>query len=129
MSPNYYNTLLQGLSMLNAVAASAQNFKDNPEEVRKRANTVNDVAQIFQNANSEEFSPENWQQFHQHSLQLGETAQLLAEECQKPTAVMQLTGGNLKTLLLQLGDILKNERPEIRGKSFWEKMKERFGKS
>ena len=41
---------------------------------------------------------------------------------------MQLTGGNLKTLFIQLGEVLEGERPEIRGKSFWETIKERFKK-
>ena len=128
MSPNYYNTLLQGLSMLNAVVAGAQTYKDNPDEVKRRANAVKNVAQIFQEATPEEFKPEAWQQFRQLSTQLADTAQQLAEECDNPQQVMRLTGGNLKQIILQIKDVASKETERPHGPSIVETIKKLFKK-
>jgi hypothetical protein len=126
MSPDYYNTLLQALSLLNVAAAGAQDHKEHPDGVRNRANTMQEVAQLFQNANPNEFKPETWQRFRQLAARLGDTAQQLAEECQDPTAVMQLTGGNLKQIILQLKEVASEETERPHGASFLESIKERF---
>lgn len=118
MSPDYYNTLLQGFSMLNAAVAGAQDYKEHPDEVKKRANTVKEVAQLLQNANPDEFKPEAWKQFRQLAARLGDTAQQLAKECQNPTAVMQLTGDNLKQIILQLKEVASEETERPHGASF-----------
>lgn len=128
MSPNYYNTLLQGLSMLNAVVAGAQTYKDNPDEVKRKANTIKDVAQIFQGANSGEFKPDAWQQFRQLSTQLADTAQQLANECDNSEQVMQLTDGNLKQIILQIKEVASKETERPHGPSVVETIKKLFKK-
>lgn len=120
MSPDYYNTLLQGLSLLNVAVAGAQDHKEHPNEVRNRANTVKEVARIFRNANPDEFMPEAWQRFRQLATRLGDTAQQLDEECQNPTAIMQLTGGKLKQIILQLKEVASEEAESPHGASFFE---------
>lgn len=128
MSPDFYNIILQSLSMLNAVVAGAQTYKDNPEEVKRKANAINDVAQIFQDANSEEFKPGAWQQFRQLSTQLADTAQQLANECDNPEQVMRLTGGNLKQIILQIKDVASKETERPHGPSIVETIKKLFKK-
>lgn len=128
MSPNYYNTLLQSLSMLNAVVAGAQTYKDNPDEVKRKANAIKDVAQIFQGANSGEFKPDAWQQFRLLSTQLADTAQQLAEECDNPEQVMRLTSGNLKQIILQIKDVASKETERPHGLSVIETIKAIFKK-
>lgn len=128
MSPNYYNTLLQGLSMLNAVVAGAQTYKDNPDEVKRRANAVKDVAQIFQDTNTEEFKPEAWLQFRRLSTQLADTAQQLADDCDNSEQVMQLTDGNLKQIILQIKEVASKETERPHGPSVVETIKKLFKK-
>lgn len=128
MSPDFYNIILQSLSMLNAVVAGAQTYKDNPEEVKRKANAINDVAQIFQDANPEEFKPGAWQQFRQLSTQLADTAQQLANECDNPEQVMRLTGGNLKQIILQIKDVASKETERPHGLSVIETIKAIFKK-
>ncbi|MBR6062599.1 MAG: hypothetical protein IKP54_00345 [Bacteroidales bacterium] len=128
MSPDFYNIILQGLSMLNAVVAGAQTYKDNPDEVKRRANAVKDVAQIFQDTNTEEFKPEAWLQFRRLSTQLADTAQQLAEECDNPEQVMRLTSGNLKQIILQIKDVASKETERPHGLSVIETIKAIFKK-
>ena len=128
MTTNLYTIILQGISLMNVITANMQMKKDNPERVKYYAGELQRSVLSLQNVQESDFSFDGWRQYNAILSEINDRAAELAECCEDSESVMQLTGGNLKTLLLQLGDILKNERPEIRGKSFWEKLKERFGK-
>lgn len=127
MDPELYTIISQGISLMNVIAAKAQQDNYNPESVKLCSGELQRSVRSLLKVHEEEFSSEGWRRYNATLSEINDTAMELAEDCQDPTAVMQLTGGNLKTLLIQLGEVLEGERPEIRGKSFFERMKERFG--
>ena len=128
MTPELYTIISQGISLMNVIAAKAQQENDNSENVKFYAVELQRSVSSLLKVQECEFSPEGWQQYTAILSKINDTASELAECCEDSESVRQLTGGNLKTLLSQLGKVLEGERPEIRGKSFFERIKERFGK-
>ena len=126
MDPELYNIISQGISLMNVITARAQRENDNPESVKFNASELQRSVDSLLKVHEAEFSLEGWQQYNSTLSEINNTASELAECCEDSESVMQLTGGNLKTLLVQLGEVLEGERPEIRGKSFFERLKERF---
>lgn len=127
MTPELYTIISQGISLMNVITAKAQRENDNPESVKFYASELQRSVDSLLKVHEAEFSLEGWQQYNSTLSEISDTASELAECCDDSESVMQLTGGNLKTLLIQLGEVLEGERPEIRDKSFFERMKERFG--
>lgn len=128
MTPSLYQIISQGGSLLSAIAAKMQQEKDDSESVKEYAAELGRAANSLLKAHSDEFTPDGWCKYENTLTEINGIASQLAEECENPDRVMHLTGGELKSLLSQFGDLLKNERPEVRGKSFWESIKERFKK-
>ena len=128
MTPSLYEIITQGSTLLSAIAAKMQQGKDDSESVKEYAGELRQAANTLLKAHSNEFTPNGWNQYENILSEINRVGSQLAEECEDSDAVMQLTGGELKSLLTQLGSLLKSERPEIRGKSFWESVKEHFKK-
>ena len=128
MDSELYNIISQGISLMNVIAAKAQQENDNFENVKFYAGELQRSVRSLSKVQECEFSPEGWRQYNTILSEINDTASELAECCEDSESVRQLTGGNLKILLNQLGEVLDGERPEIRGKSFWKSLKERFGK-
>ncbi len=128
MSPSLYEIISQGGSLMSIIAAKAQQEKENPENVKRYAGELKKTVSTLRKVNTEEFSVEGKQRLKGILSEIDDVASQLADECDDSKTVMHLTGGELKFLLSQFGDLLKSERPEIRGKSFWESIKERFKK-
>lgn len=128
MTPSLYQIISQGGSLMSIIAAKAQQEKDNPENVKRYAGELKRAVSALLKVNDDELSVEGKQRFKGILSEIDDVASQLADECDDPQTVMHLTGGELKSLLSQFGDLLKSERPEIRGKSFWESIKERFKK-
>lgn len=128
MTPSLYEIISQGGSLMNIIAAKMQQEKDNPENVKRYAGELKRTVSTLLKVNTNEFSVEGRQRFKGILSEINNVASQLADGCDAPETVMHLTGGELKSLLTQFGDLLKSERPEIRGKGFWESIKERFKK-
>lgn len=128
MTPSLYEIISQGGSLMSIIAANARQEKDNPENVKRYAGEPKRTVSTLLKVNTDELSVEVKQRFKGILSEIDDTASQLADECDDPRTVMHLTGGELKSLLTQFGDLLKSERPEIRGKGFWESIKERFKK-
>ena len=128
MSPSLYEIISQGGSLLSAIAAKMQQEKDDSESVKEYAAELGRAANSLLKAHSDEFTPDGWCKYENTLTEINGIASQLADECDDPQTVMHLTGGELKSLLTQFGDLLKSERPEIRGKSFFESIRERFKK-
>lgn len=126
MPPELYTIISQGISLMNVIAAKAQQDNNNPESVKLCSGELQRSVRSLLKVQECEFSPKGWQQYTAILSEINGTASELAECCEDSESVRQLTGGNLKTLLVQLGEVLEGERPEIRGKSFFERIKERF---
>jgi hypothetical protein len=126
MDPELYNIISQGISLMNVLAAKAQQENHNPESVKIYAGELQRSVRSLLKVHEEEFSPEGWRRYNATLSEINNTVAELAKCCEDSESVRQLTGGNLKTLLSQLGEVLEGERPEIRGKSFFERLKERF---
>lgn len=128
MPPSLYEIISQGGSLMNVIVAKAQQEQENPENVKRYAGELKRTVSTLLKVNTDEFSAEGRQRFKGILSEIDDAASQLADECDDPQTVMHLTGGELKSLLTQFGDLLKSERPEIRGKGFWESIKERFKK-
>lgn len=111
---------------MNIITAKTQDEKDNPESVKLYSVELQRSVSSLLKVQECEFSTEGWRQYNAILSEINDTAEELAECCEDSESVRQLTGGNLKTLLIQLGEVLEGERPEIRGKGFFERLRERF---
>ena len=127
MTPELYTIISQGISLMNVITAKTQDEKDTPESVKHYAGELQQSVSSLLKVHEEEFSTEGYQQYNAILSEIKDTATELAECCENSECVMQLTGGNLKTLLSRLGDILKNERPIICNKNIFERLKDKFG--
>ncbi len=128
MDPELYTIISQGISLMNVITAKSQQENHNPESIKLYAGELQRSVRSLLKVQECEFSPEGWRQYNATLSEINDTASELAECCEDSKSVRQLTGGNLKTLLIQLGEVLEGERPEIRGKSFLETIKGRFKK-
>ena len=128
MDPELYTIISQGISLMNVITAKAQQENHNPESVKLYSGELQRSVRLLLKVHDEEFSSEGWRRYNAILSEINDAASELAECCEDSESVRQLTGGNLKTLLIQLGEVLEDERPEIRGKSFLETIKERFKK-
>lgn len=126
MPPSLYETLMQGSALMSITARKAQEQKDNPEKVKFYARELQKTVKSFQKVPDNNFTSDGVQRYKTVLSEIDAAARQLSEKCNDSESIMEITGNNLKSLLIQLGDILKSERPEIRGKSFWERLKERF---
>ena len=151
MQPKTYTQLLEILTCMMVYTGRVYNNKDNSEEVAKCAKGFKEMAEDVQQLGNRTFNPALWQQYcaelygdkpidiaamelqsgawqqiKQNMFQIAATAAVLEENCQDPEKVAHIAAHELKPLLNQCEDLLNNERPEIRGKSFLERLKERF---
>ena len=151
MQPKTYTQLLEILTCMMVYTGRVYNNKDNSKEVAKCAKGLKEMAEDVQQLGNRMFNPalwrqycaelygdkpiaiaatelqsNAWQQIRQNMIQVAATSAVLEENCQDPDKVAHIAAHELKPLLNQCEDLLNNERPEIRGRSFLERLKERF---
>ena len=151
MQPQTYTQLLEILTCMLVYTGRVYNNKDNSEEVAKCAKGLKEMAEDVQQLGNRTFNPalwqqycaelygdkpidiaamelqsDAWQQIRQNMSRIASTAVVLEEKCQDPEIVAHIAAYELKLLLNQCEDLLNNERPEIRGRSLLERLKERF---
>lgn len=127
MTPSIYETISQGNALMSITARKAQEECDNPEKVKFYAGELRKNVQSLRQISESQFSPEGKQSYYGLLSEIDNIASQLANECDNPDNVMILTG-RMKGSFYQIGEVLHDECPEIRGKSFWETIKERFKK-
>lgn len=127
MTPSIYETISQGNALMSITARKAQEECDNPEKVKFYASELRKTVLSLRQISESQFSPEGKQSYFGILSEIDDIASRLAKECDDPDNVMILTG-RTKGLFYLIGEVLHGERPEIRGKSFWETIKERFKK-
>lgn len=127
MDSNIYETIIQGNALMSITARKAQEECDNPEKVKFYAGELRKTVQSLRQISESKFSPEGKQSYYGLLSEIDDIASQLADECDNPDNVMILTG-RTKGLFYLIGEVLHGERPEIRGKSFLETIKERFKK-
>ena len=128
MTPSLYETISQGSTLMSITARKAQEECDNPEKVKFYAEELQKTVKSLLKVPDDNFTSEGVQRYKTVLSEIDTAAKQLSEKCNDSENVMEITGRDLKPLFIQLGDILKSERPEIRGKSFWETIKEHFKK-
>lgn len=127
MPPSLYETISQGNALMSITARKAQEECDNPEKVKVYASELRKTVLSLQKISESQFSPDGKQSYYRLLSEIDNIASQLANECDNPDNVMILTG-RMKGPFYQIGEVLHDECPEIRGKSFWETIKERFKK-
>lgn len=154
MTTETYIQLSEFVGCMTTFTARIFNMKNNAEEASVCAKGLAEMADKLPLLGKETFNPTIWQQFcievYQHTrpidIDVSElqtelwqrfteklnlikaNADLLEENSANPEMISQITVYKLKPILNQCKQILDSERPEIRGKTFWESIKERFKK-
>lgn len=153
MQPQTYTQLLEILTCMGVYNARVYNFKNNPDEVSACAKSLKEMAEDVQQLGHRTFNPalwkqycaglhgdkpveiaaselqsEAWLQILQKMSRIVSITTVLKEDCHNPEMVTHITAHELKPLLNECKELLDNEHGEIRGKSFLERVKERFGR-
>ena len=105
-----------------------QEQKDNPPKVKFYAGELQKAVKSLLKVPDDNFTSEGIKRYKTVLSEIDAAAMQLSEKCNDFESVIEITGGDLKPLLIHLGDVLKSEHPEILGKSFWETIKDRFKK-
>lgn len=153
MQPQTFTQLLEIFTCMGVYNARVYNFKDNPKEVAKCADGLKEMAEDLWHLGTKSFNPvlwqqycaglhgdkpvniaaselqsEAWRQILQILPRIASTAAVLEEKCHDPEMVTHITARELKPLINQCSELLDKEKPEIRGKSFLESVKDKLGR-
>lgn len=152
MNTKTYTQLLEVVTCMMTYTARAFNFKDNPKEVVEYTNGMKELAEDLQLLGTKTINPrmwqeycanlqgntpisipsselptEMWQEFKGVMTRIVTTIAVMKDNSNNPDMVAYILAHQLQPSLEKCRMLLANEHGEIRGKSFFEKMKEKFG--
>lgn len=154
MHTQTYLQLTEIITCMMTYTARIFRIKNEPTEMSICATGLKEMAEDLQQLGSKTFNPKLWQHFceevyhsnrpvdiHVTELQsnawlqilqklpcIASSAALLEGNCHDPEMVTHIVTHELTPFLDQCMELLDSGRPEIRGKSFMERIKEWFGK-